>query len=147
MARVDYWGIEQEIRTVILANADVAATSGIQVLVEEEISMHRTPTVVVTLEGRSAPDDLQTLSAGQRTRLFLDVVILVHFYAMEVSEAARLRDTLIGNVEIALMNNRTLNNLVSNLWLTGGAIVTVGGQAGFNAVGEVRVTVDVTASV
>ena len=146
MARVDYYALETAVKTALEADAAVVATAGLVILVEEEVSMHRVPVVVITLASRAAPDELQPLRAGKGTRFLVELVLFVYFYALDVSEAARQRDDLVGKVEIALMNDRTLGGACNYLYLTGGTFVTARDESGFNSGAEVRVTVDVTAT-
>jgi hypothetical protein len=65
-----------------------------------------------------------------------------------VSAAARARDDLIGRVEIALMENRTLNDKARGLWLEGGLFDNAKDEdrGSFISAGEVRVILEVTSS-
>lgn len=145
MARVDYRGIEESIRDVIQANQ---ATEDAQVLIEEELTFDRGRTIILRLVSRSADADLQSLSAGTRTRFLITYSITCFFFALEVSEAARGRDQLLGEVELVLMANRQLGRTdIATSYLEGGDFDQGGAGDGFFAGGEITLIVDATAIV
>lgn len=123
MSRVDYYNIEDQIRSVLAADSDL---SGVTILVEEEISAQRGNVVAIYLDDRSAPDSLQGLSAGQRTRFLIRFTIWCFHFGISRDRRAVMeqRDDLVGKVEIALMKNRNLNNSVVTSWLSGGEFIS-----------------------
>lgn len=145
MARIDYFAIEQEIATILEADTELA---GVRIDIETEVSTYEGPTVIIFLDDRVAPDDLQSLSAGQKTRMYVTFTLICAAPNYEtLRAAAQARDDLIGRVEVALMNNRTLNNRVRTSWLDGGLFDNAKDeQGGFVSAGEVRLIVDVTSS-
>lgn len=145
MPATDYYGIREEIRNVLLADADLTAI-GLTVEIESEIDFgaEDVPIAFIYLESRTAPDGAQRLAAGTRTDFRLQFSIWCgHFSLESLEKAAEFRDDLIGKVEVALMKNRTLNNKVRTLWLTGGEFFLARDQeSGFYSLGEVAFTVD-----
>ena len=120
MARVDYYAIETQIKSILDADSNLTGTT---VSVEGEIlfSAEQTPWVGIYLERREAPASLQTLAAGQRTNFLLRFSIWCWSFSLEsITKAIQQRDDLLGKVEISLMSNRTLGNLVRKSWLEGG---------------------------
>lgn len=121
MARVDYFQIEKEIQKVLQADADL---EGVAVLVEEELTFAQDNTVLIELNRRDAPDDKQSLSAGQRTRYDLALSIWCWGFGFERETAMENRDDLLGKVEVALLEHRAtgnnLNGEITAFWLRGG---------------------------
>ena len=148
MAAVDYSGIEDTIKGVLEADA---RTTGAAIYVEEEPQFGLSDmqqAVLVYLDRRSAPNTQQNLAAGKRTRYLLQLTVAVLYFSLESFKAAcDGRNTLLGNVELVLMANRTLNGKVETLWLEGGELYSVRNPQNsvFTAVAETTVTVDVSA--
>jgi hypothetical protein len=148
-ARVDYWGIEQEIAEIIRANTSVTI-----VAVEEEMlfGAESTPWVGVYLDKREVPPARQTLSGGTRTRMQLTFSLWVWCFSLDLQEAIRQRDYNIGVIELALMAHRTLNETVDTSWLAGGRLPSArvradsGASGGFVSGGEILLVADVVAS-
>lgn len=148
MARVNYFEIENQIRAVLAAASDL---TGVTILVEEEIAVQRGNVVGIYLDDRSAPSELQSISAGTRTRLYVQFSIWCWHFGIgrDRRPAMQARDDLVGKVEIALMGNRNLNNTVNTSWLEGGEFISGPDPTGdqFMSGAQVRLTVDVTASI
>ncbi len=107
MAVIDYYGIEEAIKSVI----DAELSGNFICLVEQEIMLDPDRSFIgIYLNRRDAPADIQTMSAGQRTRYDLTVSIWVYTMALEVALAAEIRDDLIGNLERELMEHRSTIN-------------------------------------
>jgi hypothetical protein len=125
MSAIDYHGIGVEIKTVL--DAYFTALGGTPVYVADP---GRYPTfdqsgnqdsVYIYLSSRSAPDGVQRIRAGTSTDQILSFAIWsFSFHADDISQAELFRDALLGNVELALMEKRTLNSKVKALWLRGG---------------------------
>lgn len=148
MAKVDYFAIASEVKTVLAADS---ALTGVQVTVEDEPPLDSGPWVAVYLESRT-PTDRQSLSAGKRTRFRLRMSVWCWQFSLEsTAKAAQLRDNLVGLVEISLMGNRTLNDKVGCIWLEGGQLLSEQikseTMSGFVAGGEIVVIADVVASI
>jgi hypothetical protein len=121
MAKVDYWGIKQAIKSQLdlhLASQPIIP----QITVEEEV-VAREAWVGIFQDGRQAPDDFQTIAAGKRTRFLIMHRLWVWRYALKPADAIRLRDYLLGSVEIGLMLDRTFANAVRMSWIQGGRMV------------------------
>ena len=146
MARVDYFGIEEAIRDILVSDTSLG---GISVLIEDEINFIEGPVVALYLENRAAPAELQSLSAGQRTRFYVSFVLWVMDFSLDgIREASKKRDDLVGKVEIVLMKDRTLGGTVTTSWLEGGDFLNaqVPDVTGFVSAAEIRLTVDVRAA-
>ena len=146
MARVDYFGIEAAIQDILQADANL---SGVQVLVEPAMVHQEGDVVAIYVDRRSAPADLQTISAGTRTRFLVSFSLWCYHMNLDVPTALQKRDDLMGKVEVALMAvNRNLNSTVNMSWLEGGEFLN--GQSEnndiFMAGGEIQLIADVTAT-
>ena len=121
MARVDYYSIEQAIRTQLLADAGL---SNITVTIEEELSFQRGDIIAIFLDRRDAPAEEQTLSAGTHIRMHLKFSIWCFHFGLVVADSIERRDDLLGKVELALMRDRTFSGAVNSSWITGGEFQT-----------------------
>ena len=123
MARVDYFNIEEQIKTILDDDADL---SDVDILIEEEISVQRGNVIGIYLDERDAPDDEQSLSAGTRTRFNVRFSIWCWHFGIGRDRRVPMqqRDDLVGKVEIALMKKRTLNDTVNMSWLEGGEFLS-----------------------
>lgn len=147
MARVDYYDLEVGLKEALQDDSNLG---DINIGIEQEVVAEPKDTVLIYLEGRSAPADLQTLAAGTSTRFLVELSVWCYAYSIESVEiAARRRDDLVGKVELALMRKRDLFNRVNALWLDGGDFDTAniaGETPGFMSGAEIKVVVDVKAS-
>ena len=146
MARVDYYALEQEIQAILQADA---ALAGVRIVVEDEIlfGAETTPWVGIYLDRRDAPADIQRIG-GTRTDYRLRFSIWCWEYSLDsVSTAARLRDDLVGKVEVALMGNRTLNDLVATSWLEGGEFMSARTQGSWLMGAEIVLVAEKAASI
>lgn len=146
MAKVDYYGIVNEVGNILNADAELL---GVQVTIEDEPPLDSGPWVAVYLESRT-PTVGQSMSAGTRTRFQLRMTVWCWQFSIEsTARAAQLRDELVGKVEIALMKNRTLNDKVGSIWLDGGQLLSEqiksDSISGFIAGGEIVVLAEVVA--
>jgi len=145
VARVDYWKIEQEIAEIIRTQVP-----NVFVTVERELlfGMETAPWIGVYLDRRDAPPELQSLSAGTRTRFRLRFMVLVWCFSLEYERSFEERDEVLSKVEVALMGHRTLNELVKSSWLEGGDMSTrvPPERSGFLAGGEIILIADAQAS-
>lgn len=147
MSRVDYYDIATELAEVLIADSTM---EGVQVTVEDDAPLDSGPWVSVFIENRSTPSG-QPLAAGTKTRFQIRFGIWCWQFSLEsIGVASRLRDDLVGRVEIVLMKNRTLNNKVSHSWLEGGDMMSERIQndnaSGFIAGGEIIMIAEITAS-
>lgn len=144
MARVDYFEIEKRMAEAFEADS---RTQGAKVLIEEELSFHDKDIILIELDRRDAPPEMQSLAAGTRTRFELQVAVWCYGYALKKEDAMRARDKLVSQAELVLMENRQLDGKVNTLWLTGGQFENRRNSAGagFMAGAEIAVTCDVTA--
>ena len=147
MARVDYFGIEEAIKSILDADADLA---GVEVLIEEELTIQRGNVVGIYLDDRDAPNEDQSLSAGTRTRFNVRFSIWCWHFGVGRDRRVPMeqRDDLIGKVEIALMKERTLNDTVNSSWLEGGEFLSGPDPTGnqFMSGASVMLIADVTAA-
>ena len=89
----------------------------------------------INIEGlrRSAPNDEQTISGGTKQNYLLNISYSVWCAALDKESAIKMRDDLVGYLEIALISDRkltTIDNeeLFDTSWLTGGELVSEGIQ-------------------
>lgn len=138
MARVDYSAIEQQIKTILLADSTLA---GVTVEVERNglESPEQCPWVGVYLERRRI--ERRPIAAGTRMDYRVAFLLWCYEYHMESIETANTaRDNLIGKVEIALMKNPTLGGTVTTMMLAddAGEFETAQASPGFLSGGSIR---------
>lgn len=143
MAAIDYYGIEDTIRSTLAT----ACGSGINVTAEVAQPMDTRPWVGVYLNERIAPTN-QPIAAGTRQRYQLRFSIWCWCWSLDnPRSAAEARDDLIGTVESALMSNRRMGGAVENGVLQGGSFETAKDDKGLHlAGGEIIFLADTTAS-
>ena len=78
--------------------------------------------VNVKLVSRVAIPNQQALTAGRLLRMRLRFEVSCWRFGMTVLEGMRLRDSLIGDIELALMADRTMGSTVTRSWLEGGTM-------------------------
>lgn len=145
MPQVDYWALKQEVKAVL----EEAALTGVgTVFVEEDVQVaaEMAPWVCVYLIEREIPEG-QPIAAGYRTRMRVRFSVWVWVHNLELERAERDRDRLVGEIELALMNKRTLNDMVEGILLEGGELPSKSDpdSHGFFSGGEIRFVTDVTA--
>lgn len=104
------------------------------------ISPERTPWIGVY--GTSRDVDHEPLAAGRRLSYNYRITIrVVAFNQENLAAAAKLRDDIIGQAEIVLIQNRTLSGTVNTLRLEGGDMMSadIPEKLGFLAEGEIQV--------
>lgn len=145
MPRIDYFGIETEIQEILKADSDL---SGVTVEVEDgPETLERCPFVEIRLLRTDAPAEIQRIAAGQQTTFEIQFSVLCWEYSLEsIRDARKKRNDLLGKVQVVLMNNRTLNEKVTNLRLEGGEMWRSDGEAGFGSTAEITVICEATAS-
>ena len=121
MSRIDYYEIELELKDILESAPELSvAVREVTVIVEEDLAVQRGDIIMIDLSRRDAPDELQGLSAGTRTRYLLNISVWCYGWGLETKVAMRNRDDLVSRVEIVLQNNRTLGGKVSTSWISGG---------------------------
>jgi hypothetical protein len=152
MARINYYAIEEAIKAILDADVDVQThwdKRETRIIIEREIifGMDECPCVLIYLDRREAPANMQGLSGGQRTRMSLHFSLWVaEFHLDSVAEASQNRDDLMGLVEVALMKERTLNDTVGVSWLDGGEFLTAQTDNGFISCGEILLAAEQVAT-
>ena len=119
MAAIDYAGIEDQLKTLLEADASL---NGTRFYVEEEpqFGLQDAKAVAIFLHSR-APDPEQSLSAGKRTRNIIRLSLWSVFFSIESYRVACTgRDALLGALELVLMKDRTVGGKVASSWLEGG---------------------------
>ncbi len=148
MAAVDYSGIRDQIKSLLESDA---RTSGATVFIEEDPQFGLSDVqqaIVICLDGRTAPPAAQRLAAGLRTQYHLQCVLVTVYFSMESFKAAcDGRDTLLGQMELVLMANRTIGGLANSSWLEGGPLFSVRNPqtSVWAAVAETNLVIDVEA--
>lgn len=143
MARIDYFDIEDSLADVLRADATL---SGVLVQVEERIVLQDGDFVDIFLDEREAPEE-QPIAAGKITRYELRLSVWCFGYALDLREAGRRRDELLGKVEIALMKNRQWHSQIGQSWSGGGRFDNRQNEetGGLLSGAEIRLVADVKA--
>lgn len=121
---IDYWSIKVAIKSAL--DAQLAATLPKPVVVvEQQFPIPPNESWIgIYQDSRTAPDSFQNLANGTKTRIMVRHTIWVWRYAMDQDKAIQLRNSLLGDVELALMLDRTFGGIVETSWLEGGRLVT-----------------------
>ena len=132
MSAINYTGIQDALEALLLADT---RTNVAKIFVESEPQfdlMGAQQVIAVFLTGRTAPAGEQVLSQGKRTRMLLKMPIWVIAFSIDsYRRACELRNTLLGNLELVLMDNKTIGGTVATSWLEGGDMVSAhDGQGG-----------------
>lgn len=145
--RVDYYGIETAIKDILEADAGNDLPDNLKVFIESQIAFNDEgcPGVYIYLDRRDAPPQIQRIAAGTRTDMEVDLSLWCAEFHDSVEDASRLRDDLIGKVEVALMADRTLNDTVTAFWLRGGDFNMLQDN-GFLSMGEIKMRARVVAT-
>lgn len=149
MAAISLRTIATGIQTVLLADASLAAR-GVKVEVEPDFSLAFEYGVLIAIypDRWDAPAEMQRIGAGRRLDKRITFSLWICSMGLDLLEATRLRDEVQGEVELALMSNRRLNNTVATSWPAGGEYLTVGpGNEDFVAMVELRLVCDAIATV
>jgi len=149
VGRVDYFAIQEEMAEIFRAHTDLA---NIKILVEEEIlfGADEGPWLAIYLDRRDAVDGEQYIAAGTSTVFKLSFTIVCAAFSLDsLKSSVKARNDLVGNVELVLMQNRTLNEKVNMLWLKGGDMPSgrLPDDIGFVSLAEVQVEAEVEETV
>jgi len=145
---VAYTTIQNALETILKADA---RTNVARIFVEEEPQfdiMDSQQVIAVFMERRVAGPKDQQLGLAKRTRYHLTITIWVLAFSIEsYRTACDLRNTLLDNLELTLMDNRTISNTVTTSWLEGGVMISAKDpQKGvFTAAAETILTAEVSA--
>ena len=120
MAAIDYVSIRNQLKTLLEADARLA---GVRVYIEEEPQIGLSDVqkaIAVFTDNRIASPD-QNAAAGKRTRYNLRTSLwTVYFDMSSYLAACNGRDVVLAQLELVLMDNRTLGGTVTASWLEGG---------------------------
>jgi len=142
VARIDYFAIELEIQKVLKEDASLVSAGVVHVVVEEDVvtSPEMCPWVGVYIADRESAGS--PLTAGQQQRFKIRYEVWCYDHAMDVPEASRLRDDLIGKVEVALLKKPTLNGKVTSMLITGGTFDSGRTAVGFLQGGSIVLEIE-----
>lgn len=141
MAAIGYYALLQEIQALLEGDPTLGRVT---VAIENQGLVNAlAPWVNLRLDRRDAPEQFL---GGTRQRYLLRILATCGQYALDLGEASRLRDELLGAVELVLMNNRTVNGFVTTSWLEGGAFDIAALDAGYVANAEIVLIADLTAT-
>lgn len=98
--------------------------------------------IMIVLDKRKPHDD-QPIAAGKRTRYLLEIGVWAIGFAIDLTEAARIRDELVGEIELVLMENRTIRDKVTGSYLMGGNFITANAEKNIFSMAETILVADV----
>lgn len=145
MSAIQYREIVDSLRQIFESDPRTADAG---VYVEKDLAVDTVgvqKAIVIVLDKRKPSDD-QPIAAGRRTRWELHIGVWACGFAIEAEEASRIRDQLLGEVELVLMANRTIRDKVAGSWLMGGEFVSVSGDTNSFSSAETVLVADVTTS-
>ncbi len=149
MGAIDYHGIKVAIKEMLEDDADLNAPLPLNVFVEPDMQFaaEETPWVGIYAENRNAADSDQPLGAAQIVRYTHTLKLIVAFLGFDsLAETTRIRDDVLGRIEIALMKDRTLKGTVVTSWPIGGEMGFAINEGSFMAVAELMLNADVCAT-
>ena len=121
MPAIDYQGVRDQLESILKADS---RTSGARIFVEEEPQFGLSDAqkaIAVFMDRRSEQASDQMASAGKRTRYTLSISLWTVYFDMSTYRAAcDGRDALMGQLELVLMDNRTIGGKVTASWREGG---------------------------
>lgn len=145
----DYDGIVDAIAAQLKA---FSGLQGVRVEVEQDPTLGLPDDggrALVVESQRRRPSVGQTMAAGKRLRNRFSVIISAIGFDMEsYRAAARKRDGLIGQVELAILADRSITNKVTNLEIMGGDFyrASAPGHSGpFASIAETILEMDISA--
>jgi hypothetical protein len=145
MARANFQAALDAIKTLLEANI-----TGLTVFVEQDPVFGLSDmgkAVVVLLRNRTLSGN-QGMAAGKTNRWSVFIQLWVTgFSAESYKKAAEIRDELLGEVELVLMQNRTLSGTVGQLQLEGGVFQNAqnDSMSAFGALAELMLKAEITA--
>ena len=141
MAAANYYNVAAQIKAVIAADpAGAIGAADVQIEQLPILDPQGIRKVYILTDDRQAPAGEQMIMAGKSTDFLVTYSIWCFgFHLDEGQDAAKMRDDLMGAVEVAIMNDRTLNGSVRTCWIEGGAFEAADGNGIFRA-GEIRLT-------
>lgn len=148
MAAVDYGGVLEALQLIFQSDS---RTSDARVYVEEDpaFGLGESDKGIVLVLDRRVPTSGQAMAAGKRTRHLLTIGVWVVGFNMEsFREAGKVRDALLAQVELVLMDNRTISGLVTSGQLGGGEFLSAfvqGATPVHMAMAETKFEVEVSA--
>jgi hypothetical protein len=147
MAAADYWALEVGIKAALDAALPSQQSPTPTVTIEEEFKPVDS-WIGIFAVSRAAPSDVQSLSAGTKTRFIVRIELWCWRFGMSRPDAMRLRDSLVGDTELALMVDRTFGGACSTSWLEGGQMMVQDDPASgrFLAGGSIILIADMTAT-
>lgn len=146
MPKVDYWNIREKLKEILEGDSSL---NGVNIEIERNtlIASENCPWLNIKMTGRVAEDDEQVIASGQKTKFIVSMMIDAKEYSRESpQEAIRLRDDLIGKVEVVLMKNRTLAGAIDYLWILGGDMDQADTEKGYVSTGDISINMRVTAT-
>lgn len=140
MARIDYNGIKEELKKIIL---DMNLSTSHEVSIEGDILFDGFDNLIdIEIDSRSIGNG--SISYGTRERYQILMIITIWSQHFEKSSAIKIRDDLLSELEFELMKNRSLNGKVDTSWLLGGQnmVAFIEDVNAFVAAGEIRLNIE-----
>ena len=145
---VNYTNILQGIRQAIINNTDVQrhdSNISERVYVEQPLTLEG-PSIFIYRDRRDALASEQRIAQGRRVDYDLAISVWCTDYDFDsVEKASERTDALVGVVEMALLNDRTLGGTVDYFWIAGGEFIS-GEDNGFYSAAEIALTARVHAT-
>lgn len=145
MSAIRYREIVDSLRQIFEADPRTA-DAGVYVEKNPSVDVVGVQKAIIIVLDKRKPSDDQPIAAGRRTRWELHIGVWACGFAMEPEEAARIRDELLGEVELVLMANRTIRDKVAGSWLMGGEFVSGTQEQNVFSTAETILVADVTTS-
>lgn len=124
MAEIDYFGIEEEIKKILLANVKSNKINGRKLIVKAEEVFEPTfdncPLVLIYLDAWDSPPEDELIGGSRPVRTKLMIIIWFFQASLENRQVAMLRDSGFAKIKEVLKSNRNLNGKVLMTRFEGG---------------------------
>lgn len=146
MSKIDYYQLAEDIKDML--DADPLTQNILKTIeVDEAASLEMGPSIDIRIEGRQIREQDQTINNSTSFRAYINVVLMIFVFDLDSKRhAMQTRDTIIGDVEMILLNDPTIGGKVDCALLDGGSLDSGQTQQnGYFCAGEVKINIELTA--
>ena len=116
MAIIDYTGIENEIKTLLLNDSRTSSFGGRNTTIDVEgefiLNENTCPYIAIFLDSYDTLADTETIGGSKPYLTRLSIQVWMYDFSLENVPGSTNRDVMLGKVKEVLKDNKTLNNKV-----------------------------------
>jgi hypothetical protein len=124
MAIIDYLGIENAIKDLLLADSRTNAFGGRNTTIEVEqefiLNSEKCPYIAIFLDSHETLEDTETIGGAKPYLTSLSITVWMYDFSLENLDGATNRDVMLGKVKEVLKENKKLNDTVLYFKFGGG---------------------------